>query len=236
MSKQNLFRWRHFEGSIIVLCMKWYLSYQLSYRNVEEMMVDRGLCVDHSTISRWVLRYAPEIKKKCRKMLRPTNDSYRVDETYIKVKGHWKYLYRAIDSNGDTIDFMLSATRNQKAAERFLRRALNAEHAHSSRVINVDKNPAYPPAVEVLKAEETLAQECELRQCKYLNNIIEQDHRAIKRLSNAGLGFKSFSTARRTLSGFEAMHMIRKGQVKGIGKGEIKKQAEFIEAMFGVAA
>ncbi len=178
MDKQNQFKWRHFEGSAIVLCMKWYLSYQLSYRNVEEMMVDRGLYVDHTTICRWVLRYAPEMKKKCRKLLRLTNDSYRVDETYIKVKGHWKYLYRAVDSDRNTIDFMLAATRDQKAAERFFRKALKVEHAHTPRVINVDKNPAYPPSVEKLKEEEVLDESCQLRQCKYLNNVIEQDHRA----------------------------------------------------------
>jgi len=184
-------------------------------------MVDRGLSINHTTIYRWVQQYAPEIKKRSRGSFRSTNDSYRVDETYIKVKGLWKYLYRAVDSEGDTIDFMLSAKRDQKAAERFFRRALKAEHAWPPRVINVDKNAAYPPAVENLKAQGILDENCELRRCKYLNNIIEQDHRNVKRLSRAGLGFKSFSTARRTIDGYETMHMIRKGQVMGIEKGAI---------------
>ena len=190
MTKRNPFKWRHFEAQIILLCVRWYLRFPLSYRNVEEMMVDRGLSIDHTTIYRWVQQYAPEIKKRSRGLFRPTNDSYRVDETYIKVKGQWKYLYRAVDSEGDTIDFMLSAKRDRKAAERFLKRALKAEHAWPPRVIDVDQNAAYPAAVDNLKAEGVLDESCQLRTCKYLNNIIEQDHRTVKRLSIAGLGFK----------------------------------------------
>jgi transposase-like protein len=200
------------------------------------MMIDRGLFIDHTTIYRWVQHYAPEIKKKSRSLFRPTNDSYRVDEIYIKVKGRWKYLYRAVDSEGDTIDFMLNAKRDQKAAERFFKRALKTEHAWPPRVINVDQNAAYPPAVDNLKAQGVLDENCELRRCKYLNSIIEQDHRNVKRLTRAGLGFKSFSTARRTIDGYETMHMIRKGQVMGIEKRAIKEQAIFIEELFGIAA
>src|SRR5262249_50677172 len=155
---------------------------------------------------------------RCRPYLRPINDSYRVDETYIKVKGTWKYLYRAVDSTGQTIDFMLSAKRDAKAAKRFFRKMLKAPQGQSPRVINVDRNKAYPPAVEELKQEGTLSKSLQFRQCKYLNNIIEQDHRFVKRLVNPGLGFFSFKTARRTIGGYEAMNMIRKGQVEGIGK------------------
>jgi len=115
----NSFKWKHYEGKIILLNVRWYLKYPLSYRNLKEMMIERGIQVDHSTIMRWVHQYSPEIEKKIRRHLRPTNDSWRVDETYIKVKGKWKYFYRAVDSNGDTIDFMLSAKRNKKAAKRF---------------------------------------------------------------------------------------------------------------------
>ena len=120
----NPFKWKHFVGEIILLNVRWYLKYPLSYRNLKEMMAERGVEVDHSTIMRWVHQYSPEIEKKIRRHLRPTNDSWRVDETYIRVKSEWKYLYRAVDSNGDTIDFMLSTKRNKKAANRFFKKAV----------------------------------------------------------------------------------------------------------------
>ena len=119
----NFFKWKHYAGEIILLNVRWYLKYALSYRNLQEMMAERGVKVDHTTIMRWVHQYSPEMEKKIRKHLRQTNDSWRVDETYIKVKGKWKYLYRAVDSDGSTIDFMLSAKRNRKAAKRFLKKA-----------------------------------------------------------------------------------------------------------------
>jgi transposase, IS6 family len=172
------------------------------------MMNERGLAVDHTTIYRWVQAYAPELEKRIRPHLRLTNDSYRVDETYIKIKGKWYYLYRAVDSTGQTIDFMLSAKRDTKAAKRFFRKMLKTPQHQSPRVINVDRNNAYPPAVEELKEEGVLAVTSQLRQCKYLNNIVEQDHRFIKRRVNPGLGFFSFKTARRTIGGYEAMQMM----------------------------
>jgi IS6 family transposase len=159
------------------------------------MMNERGLSLDHTTIYRWVQAYAPELEKIIRPHLRLTTDSYRVDETYVKVKGQWKYLYRAVDSTGQTIDFMWSAKRDARAAKRFFRKILKAASHSSPRVINVDKNPAYPPAVEQLKEEGPLPNRTQLRQCIYLNNLIEQDHRFIKRRVNAGLGFFSFKTA-----------------------------------------
>ena len=216
--------------------MRWYLRYALSYRDLEEMMHERGLSLDHSTIYRWVQAYAPELEKRIRPHLRPTNDSYRVDETYVKIKGEWKYLYRAVDSTGQTIAFMLSAKRDARAAKRFFRKMLKAASHSSPRVINVDQNPAYPPAVEQLKEEGTLPSRTQLRRCKYLNNLIEQDHRFIKRRVNPGLGFSSFNTARRTIGGYEVMNMIRKGQVEGIGKGDIRGQVRFVESLFKVAA
>lgn len=172
-------------------------------------MLERGLTVDHTTVYRWVQAYAAELDKRCRSHLRTTNDSWRVDETFIEVKGEWKYLYRAVDSLGNTLDFMLSAQRDARAAERFFRKVLKAAHNSSARVINVDKNAAYPKAIERLKADETLSKTTELRPVKYLNNIVEQDHRFIKRRVNLGMGFGSFNTARRTLRGYEAMNMIR---------------------------
>jgi transposase-like protein len=236
MTTDSLFKWRHFLPEIILLNVRWYCRDSLSYRNLEEMMAERGVEVDHSTLHRWVLKFAPELDKRIRPFLNPTNDSWRVDETYIEVKGAWKYLYRAVDSMGNTLDFMLSAKRDGKAAARFFRKVLKAKHTQKPRVMTVDKNAAYPVAVEALKADETLAAETELRQSKYLNNIIEQDHRNIKRLTKPMMGFGSFNPARQTLRGIEAMSMIRKGQVKGISQGDSVSQGKFIEELFGISA
>ena len=235
MSTPSLFKWRHFLPEIILLNVRWYCRYALSYRDLEEMMAERGIKVDHSTINRWVLKYAPELDKRIRPHLKQTNDSWRVDETYIKVKGRWKYLYRAVDSLGNTLDFLLCAKRDASAAERFLRKTLNASHTQSPRVINVDKNAAYPAAVDDLKTEEQLFETTELRQVKYLNNRVEQDHRFIKRLTKPGMGFGSFHTARRTIKGFEAMNMIRKGQVQGVDKGDARASIELVSQLFGIA-
>jgi len=200
------------------------------------MMVERGLHVDHTTIYRWVQRYAPELEKRVRAPLKPTNASWRVDETYIKVRGQWLYLYRAVDAAGNTLEFMLSVFRHAQAAECFFRKALGQAHTVMPRVINVDGNAAYPPAVETLQADGTLAPECQLRPVKYLNNIVEQDHRFIKRRVRPGLGFWSCMTAWRTIDGYEAMHQLRKGQVAGTTKGDIRSQNEFIARAFGLAA
>ncbi len=236
MNPNYPFKWRHFQSDIILLCVRWYLRYPLSYRNLEEMMLEWGLTMVHMTVYRWVQAYAPELDKRCKAYLKPTNDSWRVDETYIKVKGEWKYLYRVVDSEGNTLDFMLSARRNARAAERFFRKALKSTHNQSPRVINMDKNAAYLPAIDELKADETLTKTTELRPVKYLTNIVEQDHRFIKRLVNPRMGFGSFNTARRTLKGYETMNMVRKGQIQGVEKGDIKAQVEFVSKIFGVAA
>lgn len=260
MREQHPFKWRHFEAEIILLRIRWYLRYALSYRDLEEMMWERGLHVDHTTIYRWVRRYAPELEKRCRPYLKACNDPWKVDETYIKVKGVWGYLYRAVDSEGNTLEFRLSATRDAEAAKHFFLKALDtsarsvpqthplekkaaqspmptAFKARNAvpRVINVDKNAAYPKAIAELKTSGSLFASVEFRQVKYLNNLIEQDHRFIKRLTKPGMGFFSFDTAWKTLQGYEAMHMIRKGQVQGVNKGEITSQATFIAELFGVA-
>ena len=199
-------------------------------------MLERGLKIDHTTIYRWFQLLAPEIDKRTRPFLNPTNNSWKVYETYIKVKGEWKYHYRAIDSEGNTLEFMLSAKRDKKAAMRFFRKALRAKHNKQPRVVNVDKNAAYPPAFEELKKQEILDQDSDLRPIKYMNNRLEQDHRFIKRRVNPGLGFHSFNTARRTLAGYEIMTAIRKGQVNNIRKGDVIGQKKFIESLFVVAA
>ena len=199
-------------------------------------MLERGLEVDHSTINRWILRYGPELDRRCRPHLKSTNDSWRVDETYVKVKKQWKYLYRAVDSEGNTLDFLLTAKRDTNAAKRFFIKALKATHTQPPRVINVDKNPAYPPAIEQLKKSSILPEDTELRQVKYLNNIVEQDHRGVKHLINPGMSFGSFNSARRTIKGYEAMNMIRKGQIQDVEKGDVMGQISFINQIFGVAA
>jgi transposase-like protein len=236
MSTAEPFKWRHFLPVIILQAVRWYGCYALSYRDIEELMIERGIEVDHTTVYRWVQQYGPELDRRCRPHLRPTNDSWRVDETYILVKGCWKYLYRAVDSGGNTLDFLLSAKRDAKAAKRFFRKTLNAAHTQTPRVINVDKNAAYPPAIEQLQKDKTLPKRTKLRQVKYLNNIIEQDHRFIKRLTKPGMGFQSFNTARLTIRGIEAMNMIRKGQINNVQKGDVIGQISFIHEIFGIAA
>jgi transposase, IS6 family len=232
--KNTNFKWKHYQPEIIITCVRWYLKYPLSYRNLEEMMEERNVEVDHTTIMRWVNQYSPEINKKIRKHLNRTNDSWRVDETYVKVKGKWTYLYRAVDSNGNTIDFMLSKKRNKKAARKFFKKALRSAHNRTPRVINVDKNIAYPPAIDKLKEYNKLPEKTELRKVKYLNNIVEQDHRHIKRIIRPMMGFKSFKSASKTIQGIEAMNMIRKGQVNS--KKSVLFEIRFINKLFGIAS
>jgi IS6 family transposase len=153
----------------------------------------------------------------------------------VKVKKVWMYLYRAVDSRGNTLEFLLSPTRDTQAAKRFFAKTLSASHTSTPRVITVDKNAAYPKAFKELKAERLMPDGCELRQSKYLNNLVEQDHRFVKRLAKLGMGFFSFETAWRTLQGYEAMNMLRKGQMDGVEKGDSMKQVTFISSLFGVA-
>ena len=234
--RPKLFRGRHFQDEIIILCVRWYLRYSLSYRDLEEMMAERGLRMDHSTIARWVLRYAPELSKRIRRHLRRPGSSWRVDETYFRVGGAWTYLYRAIDSQGDTIDFMLSPKRDLVAARQFLRLALWRAGAVRPRVINVDGHPAYARAIADLKATGELGERCRCRPVAYLNNIVEQDHRFIKKRIAASLWFRSVKGALNTIAGYESMHMIRKGQVKWLAKSDITGQVRFIHQIFGITA
>src|SRR2546423_8890476 len=200
------------------------------------MMRERGLDVDHSTVFRWVQRYAPEINKRIRQHLRMSGTSYRVDETYIKVGKSCKYLYRAVDKEGNTIEFMLSAKRDVSAAKRFFQKMMRADHRRLPFSISVDKNAAYPEAFTSSQDEKVLPKDCKLRRVKYLNNVIEQDHRFIKKKVRASQCFKSFHTAERTLEGIETMNMIRKGQVKRLDRDDAVGQAKFVETSFGVAA
>jgi IS6 family transposase len=230
-----LFRGRHFQDQLIVLCVRWYLRYCLTLRDLEELMAERGLPVDHSTIGRWVLRYAPELNRRIRGEVRFPNRSWRVDETMIRVAGQWKYPYRAVDSTGETIDFMLSAKRDTAAAKRFLQMAMERSQPIRPRVINVDGHAAYPRAISQLKAESQLGRHCRYRPVPYLNNVLEQDHRFVKKRIAASLWFRSVDGALRTIAGYEAMNMIRKGQIRWLEKGDVVGQVSFIEQIFGIA-
>jgi transposase-like protein len=233
---KNPFKGRQFTAEIILWAVRWYLQFPISYRDLERMFADRGVKVDHTTLFRWIQAYAPELDKRVRPHLRMTNGSWRVDETYIRVKGEWVYLYRAVDAAGQTIDFLLSPKRDAAAARRFFRKALKQLHTVSPRTITVDKNAAYPVATKAMKRDGELWRFAKLRQVKFLNNIVEQDHRRIKQLVRPGLGFKSFATATQTIAGYEAMAMIRKGQVVDAPANDMVVQRDLIATLFGTAA
>lgn len=235
MEKENVFKWKHYHPDIILLTVRWYLRYNLSFRDLAEMMEERGLFIAHTTIMRWVHQYGPELDERVRHHLKPTNDSWRVDETYVKVKGQWMSLYRAVDSKGNTIDFCLSKARNKQEAKRFFKKALASSHVSKPRVITVDKNPAYPIAIQELKEEKQMPEGIQLRQVKYLNNIVEQDHRFIKKRIRPMLGLKSLQTAKQIIAGIEAMHMIKKGQTLH-RENSVQNQKEFIHQLFGIVA
>ena len=188
----------------------WYLAYALSLRNIEEMMAERGVVVDHSTLHRWVIRLVPLLDKAFRRRKRTVGCRWRMDETYIKIKGQWKYLYRAVDTSGQTIDFLLTARRDAAAALRFFRKAIR--HHGEPEVVTIDKSGANTAALATLNAGKPDEETITIRQSKYLNNLVEQDHRNIKCRIRPMLGFKSFRRAQTILAGIELIHMIRKGQ------------------------
>jgi putative transposase len=218
-----------FPREIILVCIRWYAAYALSYRNLEEMMQERGVFVDHSTVNRWAIRFLPLLEKIFRKQhQRPVGVSWRMDETYIRVKGEWKYLYRAVDKEGHTIDFLLRAKRDKAAAMKFFKKAM-CQNGDPEK-ITMDKSGSNKTAMdEINKGREV---PIEVRQIKYLNNIVEQDHRAVKRITKPMMGFKSFRTASSVLAGIELMHMIRKGQMI-IREGVKRSFAEQFYALAG---
>ncbi|UUZ62703.1 IS6 family transposase [Polaromonas sp. P1-6] len=198
-----------FPIDVILVCIRWYAAYPLSYRHLEEMMEERGVFVDHSSINRWAIRFLPLLEKVFRKHKRQVGGSWRMDETYIKVKGAWKYLYRAVDKEGKTVDFLLTAQRDKAAAVRFFDKAMKASGVPEK--VTMDKSGANKAAMDEINARGEMP--IIVRQVKYLNNIVEQDHRAIKRITKPMLNFKSFRAAKNVLAGIELMHMIRKGQL-----------------------
>jgi len=203
------FKGSQFEREIILWAVRWYVAYPISYRQLEEMMGERGVAVDHSTLNRWVIKYAPEFEKVFRRRQQPVGRSWRMDETYVKIKGKSAYLYRAVDKEGQTIDFLLTPNRDRDAAEAFLRKAIRNQGLLEK--ITIDQSGSNTAAITHYNQTHKTA--IIMRHSKYLNNLVEQDHRAVKRLTRPMLGFKSFWAARCTIAGIEVMHAIRKGQL-----------------------
>ena len=218
-----------FPLEIIAVCIRWYAAYPLSYRHIEELMQERGAFVDHSTINRWAIRFLPLLEKTFRKYKRPVGSSWRMDETYIKINGQWKYFYRAVDKEGQTVDFLLSAKRDKAAAMRFFNKAMLFNGLPDK--IAMDKSGANKAAIDQMIEDKGLS--VIVRQIKYLNNIVEQDHRSIKRMTRPMLGFKSFRAARNILAGIELMHMLRKGQLNLVGCEDMSFAGQFY-ALAGV--
>jgi putative transposase len=203
------FKGAHFPQDIILMGVRWYVAYPLSYRHVEELMEERGVPVDHATIQRWVVKYSSQLEEAFHRRKRPVGRSWRMAETYIRVKGEWRYLYRAVDKTGQTIDFLLTEHRDTEAALRFLTQAIHRHGVPDK--ITIDGSEANAAAIKRYNEEHGTA--IIIRQVKYLNNLVEQDHRAVKRVTRPMLGFKSFDAAQGTLAGIELMHMIKKRQI-----------------------
>jgi transposase-like protein len=203
------FKGAHFPQEIILMSVRWYVAYPLSYRHVEELMEERGVSVDHATIQRWVVKYSPPLEEAFHRRKRPVGRRWRMDETYIRVKGEWRYLYRAVDKSGQTIDFLLTEHRDTEAALRFLTHAIRRHGVPE--MITIDGSEANEAAIK--RYNEAHGTDIIIRQVKYLNNVVEQDHRAVKRVTRPMLGFKSFGAAQVTLTGIELMHMLKKQQM-----------------------
>jgi len=203
------FKGAHFPPDIILMGVRWYVAYPLSYRHVEALMEERGVALDHATVQRWVVKYSPLLEEAFHRRKHPVWVSWRMDETYIKVKGPWRYLYRAVDKHGQTIDFLLTEHRATEAALRFLKQAIRRNGLPA--MITIDGSDANEAAIKHYNEEHGTT--ISIRQVKYLNNIVEQDHRGVKHITRPMLGFKSFDAAQSTLVGIELRHMLRKRQL-----------------------
>src|ERR671927_1263338 len=221
------FKGAHFPPEVILMGIRWYVAYPLSTRHVEELMEERGVKVDHSTINRWVIKYSPQLEEAFHRRKRAVWVSWRMDETYIKGKGQWRYLYRAVDKHGQTIDFLLTEHRDTEAALRFLKKAIRRNGLPE--IITIDGSDANEAAIRRYNEEHGTA--IAIRQVKYLNNIVEQDHRAVKRVTRPMLGFKSFAAAQDTLAGVELMPMIKKRQLGGGEGGEGRTATELFYSL-----
>lgn len=227
------FKGRHFEAWLIVQAVTWYLRYPLSYGDLEEMFRERGFEVDHSTINRWVLAYAPLIEKRLRQFRRPHCGSIRIDETYVNIRGKWRYLYRAIDKNGNPVDFLLTARRDLDAAKRFFRKMLKDEPLLSPEKIGTDGANTFPSAIKTSVDNGLLHPDPVHYVTKHLQQGIESDHFRVKKNMPKIGGFQSFKTARRTIAGFEAMLWLRKGF--GFSGGwTVNVQNDLLAHLFGL--
>ena len=204
-----MFKHHRYPKTIILQAVYFKLRFTLSYRDVEELLSIRGVKVDHSTIQRWIYKFTPMIEANMHRRKRQVFTSWRMDETYIKVSGKDRYLYRAVDKYGDTIDFLLTKRRMKGSAQKFLNKAIsNNSKPH---VINIDKSGANKEGIKTFNKRNI--KNVKWRQCKYLNNIVEQDHRNVKRRIAISTGFKDFESAQRTLAGIEVVNIIRKNQI-----------------------
>ena len=228
-----MFKGRHFDRSAILLCVRWYLAYNLSLRDLEEMMAERGISVDHATIHRGTVDYAPLLLEQFSRRKRPVTGRWHMDEAYIKVRGQWMYLYRAIGSNGDTVELWFSERRDLAAAKQFLRKALK-RHGRPERIVidgSQTNREAILPCATTDRLQDRSGRKLkpiQIRRRAYLNNRIEQDHRAIKRRIRPMLGFQSVATARAILGGIGMVHMMRKGQAKYAGNRQPSLAAQFV--------
>ena len=227
--RDPIFRYRRYEDDIVVLCVRWYISYRLSLRDLTEMMAERGLAIYPSTIWRWVQRFIPEFEKRWDALRRPTGSSWRVDETYLQIRGKWFYLYRAVDKQGRTIDFLLRPDRGIAAAQAFFRKAAATNQGHGPRKVTPDGHVPSRRALWLLRREALFWHHVKIRTNCHLNNIIEQDHRAIKRRCSAMHGLKSVSAAIVTIAGVELAHRIRKGQF-GLGRARGRRRHSMLTA------
>src|SRR4051794_6369175 len=227
------FKGRHYEAALIVQAVSWYLRYPLSYRDIEELFLERGVEVDHSTLNRRVLAYAPLIEKRLRQFRQPHCGSVRIDETYVRIRGQWRYLYRAIDKHGAPVDFLLSAKRDLDAAKRFFRKMLEDQPLLAPDRIGTDGAGTYPPAIVTARNDGLLARTPIHYVTKHLQQGIESDHFRVKKNMPRIGGFQSFTTARRAIQGFEAMLWLRKG-FGFSGAWTVREQNHLLAACFGL--
>ena len=231
----SLFRKRQFDATVIVTCVRWYLRFALSLRDIEELMAERGLSVDHTTVWRWVQAYAPEVHRRLQGQVKYKRATWFMDETYVRIAGRWMYLFRAVDDRGQTVDFYLSETRDRDAAKRFLQAALANPDNRPPHVLTMDGNRSYPAAIRELKNAGAIRPACRHRCRQYGNNRIESDHRHVKRRLRAMQGPRTKRTAWAVIQGIEAVQMIRKGQVLGIGRNDRHGQAWVFASLLGTA-
>lgn len=236
MAPKNPFRGFRFPAEVILWAVRWYLRFSLSFRDLEQMLAERGIRVDHVSLHRWVQRFAPELERRVRPYLRSPGRTWHVDETYVRVGGGWRYLYRAVDGAGRTVEFLLSAARDATAARRFFVRALGRGRVRAPRLVATDRLASYRTALDELQRDGMLPEATQHLRGRWLNNRVEQDHRRIKRRTRPMLGFKGFSTARRVLAGVEAMAMLAKGQVRRVRADDAPAHRAFVLRLFGLTA